>query len=160
MNLDNIKTWTDALRTTELGQTTATLGSIGEDDKQKVCCLGLGCLVAPTIETEWVGGGGESGNFLYVDGQNNLPPIEFHDWLGLDIADLASDDGNDVLLDWPMPEIGALISLCPENTDRWRDRTGRAFRLYSCAGLNDEVGLTFSQIADVIDYFGLRDQPA
>jgi len=138
MNPDNIKRWTQELRTTDLPQAQDHLCS-GLDDHGNVgyCCLGVGTRLThpnhPWLEPNAMG----------------LAPYHFIEWLGMKFnpaldTDQIVETGWDVEIDVP-PE----IDFADEST---ATPTG--------ATLNDAWGLTFAQIADMIDYFGLKEQAA
>lgn len=151
MNIDNVRTWTAALRDPSLNQTTGILTEVLIEGDRAYCCLGVGCVTMGLVgipEGRAVAYGAERAA--------GLPPKEFHAWLGLLTEQQIRSDqpfgSRDVGIDWG--EVGELLVYDTRNqTD-----TGEARQLkqFGCAGLNDGCHLTFSQIADVIDYFGLK----
>jgi hypothetical protein len=89
-----------------------------------------------------------------------LPVGAFHEWLGLDPDDVVED--GDVYVDWPTAG-QAWIGDWPGHLG-YVDEPGLImqgeerepyFQRLGCADLNDDLGLTFDQIADVIAYFGV-----
>lgn len=154
MNITNLKAWTTKLRDPSLIQVKSTLaeqveGGVGH------CCMGVGCIVAdvpvevvvhepdgydenhpaPEPETDY---------YFGRDGAKDLPPFEFHEWLeiaeGFDFPVEAHDNGIDVKIGWPTDLV---------------DRDGNFYTdEFTCAALNDMIGLTFPMIADVLDAFG------
>lgn len=140
MNLNNVKTWVAALRDPSKKQVRGALKRDGGN-----CCLGLGCEVMglePVFDQDthvWGYRADADMDFGY------LPPMEFHHWLG--IEPLGGSD--DVYIDWPVDLLLA---------DGYTENSQDGFvPVLGCAVLNDTVGLSFSQIADLIDYFGVRD---
>jgi hypothetical protein len=171
-NLGNVRAWTTALRKPGLRQVRQKLAAhVGEnglpssDEAQPIgqCCLGLGCDIAgiprtPTRsfiytqddEDEDLPYEYEAEVWAYGDAEaEDLPPQEFFDWLGLPVdhyhGGLFASGGEDVYLDVP-------YALRP----RTRERQVAGAPRIAASALNDEWRLTFPQIADMIDYFGLR----
>lgn len=141
MNEQHVKEWIAALRDPDNKQITGTLARrLGHEDEVGYCCLGLGCEVAGIpvyidLPSEII----NSNNELVevVKTADDLPPFAFHRWLGLDrLTDVGMGD---VYVDWP-----DLL-----------DRGGEPLSNLTCAELNDTAHLTFSQIADVLEYFGI-----
>lgn len=148
MNTEHVKRWTAALRTTNIEQTTGQLG-LTLAGVTRMCCLGFGCTLVPEVQglITWqdVGEDVDSVDSAMVvdleDGEwsDSMPPKEFHVWLGATVQ--GGLHAGDVLPDW---------------TNEWYDREGVTYlATLPCAKLNDNVGLTFAQIADVVDYFGV-----
>jgi hypothetical protein len=158
VNLTNLHLWTQELRTTTRQQVNGVLGKIvavNPDGEPVVgnCCLGVGTeLAGATPEfpesfdddrDEYVPAG--EGDYGYYEGEHEFPPSAFFDWLGID------GYGQDLQIDWPIGDEAYLrrdsddlVTISPQM--QW-----------TASGLNDEVKLTFSQIADVVDYFGVRN---
>lgn len=138
---ENFNAWVDTLRTTDLPQArnrlrNLVLNIIDKNDRYAYCCLGVACTMTDAGEE-------------YLSGWTMLPaPVA--EWLGLDEywqgstswrEFAASDnDGVDIWLDIPH-ETQQEASFGIPN---------------SCAALNDR-GFTFSQIADMITYFGVKE---
>lgn len=136
MNLDNVKTWVAALRDPNNHQ---VRGALRRDAGH--CCLGLGYELS---------GGTLNRISRYQElwttpsGYSSLPPTTFHEWLGVRSRSGLTDD---VYLDWPEDLPFREHEFVPDPQH------------VNLAGLNDDALLTFPQIADLIDYFGLRDTP-
>lgn len=155
VNLDNLRRWTQELRTTTRGQTTGYLGqvqAVNADGTLVIgnCCLGIGTELAgvqPDDTTYVTEDGHErepyAGDILDYLGNQEFPPEAFYEWL-----EVASESTGDLLIDWPKDESGMPYYTC---------RDGEEPMLWSASNLNDRLHLTFSQIADVIDYFGVRN---
>lgn len=166
INLENVKKWTAALREPDRVQVNGALtGWIIPDESDPVlgdCCLGVGCKVAevPMVvhgdlqDTDYTVEYGATGN-------TGLPPEEFHLWLGtIDHLHEVDDyegalidpaDGTDVYLAIPSGVWTVKVQMLDGTTG------GTDLRdLNGCSMLNDTVGLTFPQIADMIDYFGIE----
>jgi hypothetical protein len=152
INLDNVRRWTAALRSGEYEQTTSML-AIQDGDSVAYCCMGVGCVVAGPDEVPHetitypsaVYGFTDTVKHSFGDGScEELPPTEFHAWLGIE----GEMDNDDVYIDWP-EEYVRLSEGSP--------RGGLSRAVMSCANMNDSFNLTFEQIADMIDYFGIRD---
>lgn len=143
---ENFNAWIETLRTTDLSQAHGTL-STGIVTDQGItlgyCCLGVACTMTtlgepylrsremlPAPVAEWLGLGG------YWKGDGTCSAPREDQWQ----AFLQNDsDGVDIYLDIPL-EI-----FTP---------SGRHIPT-SCAEFNDH-GFTFSQIADIITYFGVK----
>lgn len=152
INRKNLAIWIEEMRTTDAPQVGRALARLVHD-KVGFCCLGLGSCragVANNIQTEldWLAKDPERRHVNFGFGAENvgtLAPREFLEWLG--IAPPKDDRWQprafDVLIDWA--DCGALPT-----------KNG-TLATYSCSRLNDE-GFTFSQIADIVEFFGIRDQ--
>lgn len=146
MKSTNLKVWTDALRSGDFGQTNGHLA-----DPEGYCCLGVG---------ECVRWGGDPGHLFAALANQSFPPTAFHEWLGLPRS---RDSRADVYLDLPLAnelfigdgtmngeERGIIAQGTPGSGPVLLDKQD-----LSCANLNDAHGLTFDQIADMLDYFGV-----
>lgn len=154
MNIDHTRTWTTALRDPSLNQTTGILTEVLIEGGRAHCCLGVGCV------TMGLDGRPDGQAIMYgAERAAGLPPKEFHAWLGLLTEQQIRSDqpfgSKDVGIDWG--EVGELLTYDARN-QYVSDTPGEVKRLkqIGCAGLNDSCHLTFSQIADVIDHFGLK----
>lgn len=146
VNEENMTAWLDDLRTTDAPQVNGHLmKSVWPNDSHTYgyCCLGRGCVVM----------GMEPGREL-IASADVLPPGSFVNWLGVHVSPSSrwpgedeANEGVDYDLYLDIPE-----GLYP------RDEAGRSNpnNLVTCAGLNDDWHLTFSQIADMIAYFGIH----
>lgn len=143
LNQSRIKEWTDTLRTTKIPQTRSTLVEV-RHGKTSMCCLGVGevlCAGGRIVVTEDV-------DVAILDPQGTLReelnpdlPVLFLRWLGLDV-----EDRWDLQIDLPQP-----FYVRPPYD--WQ--TPYALSRMTVAALNDNYRLTFSQIADMVDYFGI-----
>lgn len=158
-NEEHLNRWLHELRTTTAQQTNSVLASGEDSDHLAFCCLGIGCQVAGLgLEAEYPDeeeSDGEEVTWRF-DGCQDLPPSDFHAWLGLYTEDEAYGHGaEDVYLDWPDAHY----------LRREHGRAGQALvdggkpMDWTCAGLNDDAHLTFPQIADMIAYFGIKAEP-
>lgn len=139
MNHDNINKWVEFLRTTDLPQGQKRLRS-----EEGYCCLGIGCVVAG-IEAV-------SDFDRHAFGEHrcdSLAPYEFMEWLGISYDPEYSDQEFDLVIDWP-EEMTLRVSRY-SSSDIQAEYSG----VWTLAKLNDS-GFTFAQIADVIEYFGIR----
>lgn len=140
--------WAGALYATEIPQVKRYLALRGGDEVTGACCLGIGCLTAglTPIPTK-CGTETESVLVFAFDGEDNkqLPPTPFLEWLGLDTLNEGDEPGDDEhTTEWSlMPEWGVL-----------KDPEGSRYAM-TYDNLNDALGLTFAQIADVVRYFGV-----
>jgi hypothetical protein len=150
MNTDNFNTWLAALRDGTRKQGKMRLATVHQDDTVSYCCMGIGCAVAE-IEvraseySHTDAGTGDTYTWLkygHVEA-SDLPPDEFVEWL-----DLATATGDNT---WHM----YLGDQGPEPYDL-KTKHGDYIVGAPLATLNDEWGLTFPQIADLLDYFGVR----
>lgn len=134
INEKRLRQWTKRLRITTTSQAQRKLVVVNRENGkiEGMCCLGIGeveCAGAP----------------LHVSPIGNVPlvgdrddpslPYYFRAWLGL-------SGSGDLQIDWP---VGLEL------------RDGTPFNMMTCANLNDLMGFTFEQIADVVDYFGVRE---
>lgn len=129
MKNSRIGLWIKTLRTTTKGQAT---GKLANRDQTSMCCLGIGYDMMPgrstDVEKFWT---------------LNYPREEFYEWLmqreNIGIRDQYGSSG-DLFIDW-----GDL-----------RDRNGMLLVSTAPASvLNDGMHLTFRQIADVVEHFGV-----
>lgn len=134
MNKEAVKRWTNELRTTNKKQGTEVLHSL-DGEVEEYCCLGIACeLFKDELDLK-------VNNEEYLVTYNNMAgllPWKVVDFLELAEADTI--DEVDVLLDSP-----DLILRDDSN-----------LRYCGLSALNDLYGLSFSQIADMIDYFGVQ----
>lgn len=137
VNIDNVKAWTERLRTTEHEQTRGALMRV-EIDRTKTCCLGEGTLMVPGVEVRQAVTGM---SVMLLNECSAMAPIEFIDWLGLHQYTSTRLGNYDIRLDIPTDLI---------------DRDAVPLKRLTCSRLNDQ-GFTFPQIADLIDYFGLSE---
>ena len=149
MNIEHVRQWTRRLRSGDIDQTRGHLVD-PTGPRPAMCCLGVGAQEAG-IPFQ-VSDDGRHGFFPVGDGgrTNSLPPTEFHLWLGLNVP---VSETYDVVVDWPE----GMTVLCqePDVPDGWYESPIDGDEVATCSGLNDS-GFTFSQIADLIDYFGVR----
>lgn len=155
MNIENFEQWMDWLRANDLPQADGTLmqrevdeegdpiidPKTGEDKVVGFCCMGVACIKAdPDNEWQWMG--------------QDLPPVAFHQWLGLamqpgDANDDVRLDAPDDLLMRPAAEAQPIKSPLPS-------KIGEPMSMLTASKMNDTLGLTFPQIADMFTYFGIR----
>lgn len=161
MNDEHLKQWTNKLRSGTIPQANGVLAKPTDSDQMAMCCLGVGCAemgyeVIP-----------KAGEFAFLDpdepgrSYDALPPMKFHAWLGLlseesqeNWADLTMT--GDVFIDWPegMAFIGEVIE-SDTGANAVHPVDANEAEVGGCAELNDH-GFTFEQIADLVDYFGVR----
>lgn len=154
MKTENLKVWTTDLRTTDANQAKGKLAIGHIDDQGRLdadfCCLGRGCMamgLKPNVA--------HYSEVIQFGRAVSLPPAEFHVWLGLyeteaeALPALQGPGGGrtefEVMIDWT-DNSGEVIE--------FRDE-GLAADC-GASGLNDAWDLTFDQIADVLDWFGIR----
>jgi len=126
------------------------------------CCLGIGCEVAGVEAvplSEW-GPDGTETTLQFMFGKQEammLAPAELVEWLGFTIPMKNPGTGYDFAIDWPRDQ---------KEPWRWATPYNVAFNYTeyvmidadtaTLSALNDE-GFTFAQIADLIDYFGIKE---
>lgn len=152
--------WTETLRTTTAEQTSSRLTEMEDGMDGTVsrtlrhCCIGVACMVsglAPkftgvsnVIDRAVLGTEARYGKANV----SKYAPVETHKWLGTVALDAEPKwSESDIFIDWPRGGEG------------YEDREGEgsgAILQPSAADLNDALGFTFKQIADVVDYFGVR----
>lgn len=159
MKTDNMRKWTARLRTPGLKQARTVLATVPTDDSDiddaAFCCLGVGCVEAgipvraypvehPTEDEGWC---------LSFDGAVEMAPTSLHTWLGVRPQ---NEDSEDVFLD--IPEGWCYVK---DFEVQGGDQMVKDLAAYSGASsLNDDLHLSFSAIADMVDYFGVRDNTA
>lgn len=131
--------WLTELRTTDKPQTIGTLldDVLVEDSVVTgYCCLGLGSCLIPNFDLP-----GQRGARMDF---NDLAPPEFIKWLGLwgdADKDEEPDTGYDLVFDFEWEHLRYDYS--PDCS-------------YPSASWANDAGFTFAQIADLLDYFGVR----
>lgn len=152
--------WANALRSEVFNQVKGALWvfrAITEGEQTGFCCLGVGCKIAGvpfTLPPEDDENYGMVNTAKFGDTKHEgLPPTEFIDWLGL--GPVTDAGGIPLYLD-----TGKVLFI------RWRssfdDTAQLDTQLLSSAALhhiNDDWGLTFPQIGDLIAYFGVTLSP-
>lgn len=138
MKNDATRAWAEDLRTTDAKQVNDYLTLHIGPNTEGYCCLGRLCIVAgldPNAEDGFV--------------NESLPPQSVFDFVGASVIDgNPSADDASIHVDWD-----------PELVSRMGDPYTNTQAATPCATydqLNDTLRLTFAQIADVIDYFGVR----
>jgi hypothetical protein len=127
-NIENLHRWTDALRSGDFEQGKGFLMPA----PNTFCCLGLGAKLAGCEVTRRADG------IYLLDAEPMLPTAAFGEWL-----------------DVPMPHAGHFyvdIEGTSRLAGRFANYTGNLAE--SLSHLNDH-GATFTEIADVIDEFGV-----
>lgn len=141
---NHVREWTTRLREPDLIQINGSLSKVVNRDEPNegigFCCLGVGESLIHTFDDEV----DHEGRFS-VMGLTNFPTPEFFDWLGVEVL----LDEYDEWPEEPDPEIDMYLI---------EQRNVGPFGKVTCSSLNDTWKLTFGQIADLIDYFGLVDQ--
>ena len=140
MNDENLKRWTHELRTTKRPQAREQLAARKSDGSYAYCCLGIGERLV-----------GRSPGSMTHEG---CPSTSFVKWLGVDVPSIEvyneemghdPDEADyrtwDLELDWP-------AELSPRDF---------GFDAVTAVHLNDTMHLTFPQIADCVDYFGIKE---
>jgi hypothetical protein len=145
----NRQAWLEELRSGNRQQVHGYL-SCGIDNGSEVgfCCLGVATeLAGLTPDFESSNGHAYYGN---VDPQYLTLPVEAQEWLGVNTGDprLAFDPNDEEHVDYLLDVAG------PEFVRDWRD-SGQEY--LTGALLNDQ-GVTFKQIADLIEHFGFIAQ--
>lgn len=161
MRNEHTHQWAISLRGGLFEQATGVLHEVFSTDsseRHRFCCLGLGAKVAgckmgqPTQRSAGTSVIPFLSNVPSDIGQGahevrsiGLPPRAFHEWLGLSLGPSVYEAS--VYLDAPMAVGG---------------QRGSPSRFLGGTGLhviNDEWRLSFPQIADLIDYFGVSANP-
>lgn len=141
MNPDVKAKWLQKLRSGEYDQGRFFLRRKGrsEAEADRYCCLGVLCEVAVeegVIPPAVSGHSWGDYRYMYDDGSEQALPDAVADWAGL-------DDGLGTLV----PGVARLESACPCASCR----IGGIPEAHTLAELNDDLGYTFDQIADVIE---------
>lgn len=148
MKNENTAALVAALRSGEYVQGTGHLVTRQDNGDPAYCCLGVGSVVAGVRRGYYDGESGQwVDDFGMFDGCRDLAPEPLIEWLGLSINDRDMEDGWTVYLDWPEH-----MSVRSGTTNGVSPAAASVDQL---ATLNDG-GFTFDQIADLIEYFGVR----
>lgn len=146
-NLTNIRLWIDALRSGEYKQGLNRLTTILPDGTQHDCCLGVACklamknAVALAIYYESLAGD-VNVRRVHYNSAFSLMPQAVSNWLGVPYWQQNTNNG-DVTIDFPVLE------------DRHYHSEERSVTL---SWMNDK-GMSFSQIADVLEWYFFYDEP-
>jgi hypothetical protein len=135
-NTQVIKDWVTALESGEYEQTQGVLRYTRRDGGYEFCCLGVLCDLA--VKAGVIGEPTELGR--YGDegyGSVGELPAEVRDWAGLDSSDPTVDT----------EEFDILTDRYDVDNDEW---TYGKVDASSLAGLNDNHGQTFAQIAQIL----------
>jgi hypothetical protein len=120
--------WTAKLRSNEFIQGTARLSYDDVDDNQrKNCCMGVLCEMA--VEDGIVTSENVGGTVFYAHGESRVLPTEVMVWAGLNDTDPP-------------------LRRCQEGDQYYRDDSDG---IMTCSIANDDEGMNFFQIADLID---------
>lgn len=169
MNETNFKTWLDRLAVGDLAQVQGSLVMemefVGGERRFGYCCLGVGCLVAE-VQEHVAGSAGQG--LVHKFGATEctgLAPIEFVDWLGLNVPEnghgTLHGEGFDLRLDLDHHDRATIDwagahPFANDEDEREGLRQPSGSLLYVTATqMNDEFGLTFPQIADMFRHFGV-----
>lgn len=136
---ENIRTWVEALRSGKFKQAKRSLTRSLGNGEVGFCCLGVACEVAGTVQRVTVDYGIDGARLAYQDGSGrrhlSLLPDSVSRWLGLD--------------DRPDRDNPAVT---------YSDGSGYRSRFH-LAELNDNLDLSFDEIADIIEREWLSDEP-
>lgn len=154
INTEHMTQWLAALRSGEFRQGTEALATITDPDASEhdlkngaeFCCLGVAAyLCGAAIDLpRWGDGPMMVGGAVVFDDDSELAPGSVARWLGFPFHDTWGEDRVDFSIDWG--DVGNMLT----------QDSGQTLRVGvgTVASLNDK-GFTFSQIADLIDYFGI-----
>ena len=130
---DNLRAWVKDLRETTAEQCTGALHALSKDGSSSFCCLGRACEVAIAAGVkmpidrfmhERPGGyDGEYGQVVYC-GLGSSMPTQVSEWLGF----------------WGLNASDPMVRLADDCDTQ-----------HHLSGVNDVFGMTFPQIADVIE---------
>lgn len=157
MNEEHMNQWLTALRSGEFTQGTSCLAMVTDPDNAEndlkssaeFCCLGVAAYLCESDIRlpRWTNDGVvvHQGGVCF-DGDTELAPGRVANWLGFPGFDDygSGEDRVDFLPDW-----GGI-----RDRDSLLLRGG--FHRMTVSRLND-TGMTFAQIADVLDYFGIAE---
>lgn len=172
INTGHVAEFVTLLRNTEAKQANGTLCAKTEEG-YAYCCLGLGSKYMGLTHETVMGRAREMQFILPVEDDDDrtysaLPPSEFAEWLigpegvqqsledtyGEHAADVVLRDlAWDFAVDWP--EGMVIIQRDYPDDEDWYEVSVAHGDITSLATLND-AGFTFAQIADLVDYFGIR----
>ena len=131
VNEEHFAQWIAALRSGQFAQGQEFLVT-KRGEEVRYCCLGVGCTLVSNLDPHWI----------EPDEEHGLAPADFIDWLGVRVVGrdiLTGAEEFDLHLDYP--------------TDTLPPRGGL---MMTAAALNDS-GFTFDQIADMFEFFGIRE---
>lgn len=146
---ENMQKWLEALRSGQYSQTTGKLDSFDEaTGAHSYCCLGVACDIALKAGVDMeVEVDEDKGVFVY-DGKADLLPEEVKNWLGV------TDENPKIVIEnnkYNASE-GEGGYTYHYDVNRYQQDNPR-FLISEClTSLNDEVGLSFEQIAQLVEY--------
>lgn len=126
-NTENVERWVDALRSGEFKQGKHRLRTVNADGPDEFCCLGVACEISGVVEFRQKPGS-----------EGSMLPAS---WRYED----ASGSGNGTLLPWAVMEWLGFSKANP--AVEYQGRSGGV----QLAELNDARGLSFNEIADLIE---------
>ncbi len=158
--------WVDSLATTTLPQAQSRLVTINwESGKPEgYCCMGQACTLVPGLSltvneedtSDWADADGST---VYDEvgwyGQwSETAPPELLDHLGISHDASEHDIYVDLPEEYAMTQGKKVVNI---QTGEATSSGSSSERRLGCSVLNDTYDLTFSQIADVLRYFGIKD---
>jgi hypothetical protein len=166
---DHFDEWVDSLATTTLPQGTGRLVTIGQETGKPIgyCCMGQACTLVPHLSlsineedtSDWdsptLEGETVYDEVGYYDQWAEMAPPELLAHLGVEHDLEQSDIFVDLPDEYAMSQ-GELNNVALHGGQPISTNEHLEPRL-GCSVLNDRYNLTFSQIADVLRYFGIMD---
>jgi hypothetical protein len=141
MNIEHTKMWTDELRATTTpqvrGNLAAPVDQYSENSEIGACCLGVLECVRLGVEPK------------DLPNDVGLPALEAADWLGVETDFLDHVRMVNFNIDYPY-DLRVSVGIDAVDVDY----------ILSATAMNDDLCLTFSQIADMVDYFGISEAEA
>lgn len=147
-NSPGVAEWVKILRETDKPQTTGAL-----HDKNGFCCLGIWCDYLASKDDFEISVTKSEQLFTYYDGSYTVLPLVTQKALGEGVGENPS-----VVIRNPRfggDTCGNDYEIDDEGTEYYRPSNPRYLVNDSVAELNDDAGLTFNQIADLVEYAGL-----
>lgn len=149
INIEHVKEWTRALRSgkyRQIGETLVdTTDKADPDSSLAYCCMGVvAALAGNKVHVDFEDNEDDEGHILrnwraYMADGSELPGPITHAWLGLQLTQNLREGGEeDIHVKYDLPDQGGLPCTL------------------TCAMMNDSLHLSFDQIADMIDYFGIK----
>lgn len=150
---DNLSVWLETLKSGEYQQTTGRLSTINEDGTQTFCCLGVACDLALKAGLDLNVETSEDDDSVLYNEEGGILPKLVRQWLGVnDMNPMISIENShfDPTLKFE--------SAYSELHDLYQQVSPRYLVHDRVTQLNDDYGLTFEQIAQLVEYAGFSEE--
>lgn len=147
---ENFQIWLDTLKTGQYQQATGALDVVDDGGNHSFCCLGVACDLAVKDGVEMEIHTSDDNDVVSYDREQGVLPGKVKDWLGLDQTNPRIVVQN--------PNFVSGDDRCAHVYSADGERSQLANPRYLIneyvTELNDEYGLTFEQIAQLVEFAG------